>query len=234
MRRVLTLGYTSPRSYIASMQITDWYHRTRERIHTAKALDVFEEEILSLPLFYVLISLAGSIASLGIIAGNMPVVIGAMIITPLTSPFVGIPLGLVTGRFSIFLKCLVRAFSGTFLFFAVSFCMGVFFASFREDITVVRVESVNTVTFLIAILAGLVAALAIASERVYNRLSGAAIALSLGPPLALAAVDLASQKMAFFWNAITIFGINALGLVVMGLFVFAAFGFKKREEKESP
>ncbi len=212
----------------------EFISRFREHYRQEKAIEEFEGEILRLTTFLLLVLLAGCIASLGLLRGNQAVVIGAMIITPLVSPFVGISLGITTRHRALFWKALLRAFFGTTIFFAIAFLMGTIFPHSGDNglLHFLSYSTVGWPEIIIALAAGAVAALALASEKIYNRFSGAAIALSLAPPLAVSAIGLAEDKIEVFWNAFTLFGINVGGIIGMSFLVFLLFGFRKKEKAE--
>jgi uncharacterized membrane protein len=56
--------------------------------------------------YYALISAATVIASLGLIQNSGPVVIGAMLVSPLMTPIFGMALGIIRGNTPLFIKAL--------------------------------------------------------------------------------------------------------------------------------
>lgn len=211
------------------MRLLDFFSSLQEKIHTQKALEEFEEDMLHFPSFLFLTVLAALIVSFGILRENQPVIIGGMIITPLVNPFIGIPLGIVTKRPILFWKSVLYAFSGTFLFFLCSLLIGISFHIEESQIWLLKTTTLEYTDIAIAVLSGMVAALAISSPKVQNRLSGAAIALALAPPLAVSAINYAGGNAQFFETALFLFLINALGLIIIGWIIFLIFGFHKKE-----
>jgi len=61
------------------------------------AVRVITDEAVPRPSFYVLVLLSTALASYGLLANSIAVVIGAMLIAPLMGPIYGIALGLVRG-----------------------------------------------------------------------------------------------------------------------------------------
>lgn len=204
--------------------------KIRDKNRQQKALEEFKDEMLTTFGFVSLILLAGGIATMGLIRGQVALIIGAMVITPLVTPFVGISLGIVTRRWDIFKKSLRQAILGSFLFFGIAHALTTLIQKYDSD-TLINVTNINIglPEIIVAICAGLVAALAFASEKIQSRISGAAIALSLAPPLAVSSIDLALGRMDTFSEGLILFGINVAGLVVMSLLVFMLFGFRTGE-----
>ena len=193
----------------------------------------FQEEMLSVPTFLLLIFLAGCIASVGLLRDNQAVIIGAMLITPLVSPFIGIPLSAFTRKPKLFWASLIRIITGVSVFWGVSFLIGKIFspAAIANHFEFIKILPVELPEILIALFGGLVAGIALSSEKVQNLISGAAIALALAPPLAISGLGLAFGQVEIFKSALTLFSVNALGLIFMGGVIFWIFGFRKPESE---
>lgn len=203
----------------------------KEKFQMQRALKDFEEDMLHFPSFLLLTFLACLVACFGILRENDPVIIGAMIMTPLVSPFVGIPLAIVMKQKILLLKSVLYVITGCLLFFGTAYLCGkLFFDGRIQEIWLLKTNIIEVSDYAIALVAGVVAALAISSERIHSVISGAAIALALAPPLAISAINLSIGNINFFKTGLHLFGINALGLIVMGFFVFLVFGFRKKEE----
>lgn len=203
----------------------------RDKRRQEIAIRDFQEEMLSVPTFLLLILLAGCIASVGLLRDNQAILIGAMLITPLVSPFVGIPLSAFTRNPKLFFASLIRIVAGVSVFWGISFLIGKIFlpASLSNNFEFIKVLPVELPEILIAIFGGLVAGIALSSEKVQNLISGAAIALALAPPLAISGLGFAFGETEIFKSAFILFAVNAAGLILMGGVIFWIFGFRKPE-----
>lgn len=207
-------------------------HKIFSRNKIDKAIFEFEEGMLHVTAFVLLIFLAGIIASLGILRGNQAVVIGAMIITPLVDPFVGLALAIVMKFKRLFWRSLCQSVLGILLLFFVSALMAFIFPALKvHDLIIIQSLQIGLPEVVIAIASGFVAAFAMAFEKMSNKMAGAAITLALAPPLAIAGIDFAQGRSSVFYNAISLFVLNALGIILISLFVFWLFGFRREEEK---
>ena len=197
------------------------------------AISEFRDEMLEWEAFYGILLLSGAIASFGLLKGNEAVVIGAMIITPLVLPLVGISLGIVARDFSLFWSSLFRVFLGVAILFGIAVLVGHFSGNEnpRTASFFLRAAPIDIFDVAIAISAGAVAAISLASARQYSRFSGAAIALSLAPPISVAGIDFAAGKSEIFWNSTALFAVNAAGILGMSFFIFLLFGFRKKSEE---
>ena len=201
------------------------------------ALEDFNKEMFGFPMFFLLIILSGCIASLGLLRNNEAVLIGAMLITPLVNPFMGIPLGIVTRSWKVFIGSILRSIGGVIMFWLISYGISDLLINYSSEIIKYNLWDsslfvVELPEILIAIFAGLIAAISIASEKVHSLIAGAAIALAMAPPLAASGIGFAIGRKDIFMNALELFAVNALGLIFMGLLVFLVFGFRKKETEE--
>ena len=209
---------------ITPKAIQNWQKKWRRSV----AIRKFEENTLGNVSFYTLIFAGGVIGSAGLIQGNEAVVIGAMLITPLVTPLSGIALGLTMQNTQTLSWAVVRSFLGISLLFVLSYIIGEYFWDGVTNQSLdARSNDRNILDVFIAIAAGIVAALALASEKIHSHLSGAAIALSLAPPLSVAALWLAKGNFNAFYNASTLFLLNVGGIISMGIVIFIIFGFRR-------
>ncbi|MFE0156803.1 DUF389 domain-containing protein [Nonomuraea sp. NPDC059007] len=175
--------------------------------------------------FWTMLVLSSVIAAAGVISDSTATVIGAMIIAPLSTPIMGLALGLVkrsrTGAawFVLGGVCAVvsigllasLAMPGTFELLANSQIAGR--------------TSPGIADLVAAIATGLAGAVALARRDVAAVLPGVAIAISLVPPLVVVGVCLGRGAPWLALGALVLFLSNMLSLVMAGTFVFAALGY---------
>ena len=151
------------------------------------------------------------IASVGLNTSSTAVVIGAMLISPLMGPILGI--GLALGINSIdFLKKALNNFAvmvilsllTSFLFFSIPI-----FQNETEELIARTFPDVRDV--IIALSGGLSLIIAISQKnKLFNAIAGVAIATALMPPLCTAGYGLATGKWSFFLGALFLFSINTI------------------------
>ena len=151
------------------------------------------------------------IASVGLNTSSTAVVIGAMLISPLMGPILGI--GLALGINSIdFLKKALNNFAvmvilsllTSFLFFSIPI-----FQNETEELIARTFPDVRDV--IIALSGGLSLIIAISQKnKLFNAIAGVAIATALMPPLCTAGYGLATGKWNFFLGALFLFSINTI------------------------
>ncbi|MDZ7613698.1 MAG: DUF389 domain-containing protein [Flavobacteriaceae bacterium] len=162
------------------------------------------------------------IASIGLNVSSTAVVIGAMLISPLLGPILGIGYSLAINDMETLKKSLTN--------FAIMIALGlitsfVFFSFpiFRDATPELLARTKPDVRdVLIAFIGGLALIIAISRPTPqFNTVAGVAIATALMPPLCTAGFGLATGKMNYFGGAMFLFTINSIFIA------FATFTISK-------
>ncbi len=148
------------------------------------------------------------IASIGLNVNSAAVIIGAMLISPLMGPIMGIGYGvaindvdLIKKSFkSISFAVMISLFSATLYFLITPL------SEARSELLARTTPTIWDV--LIALFGGLAGILATTRKEKSNVVPGVAIATALMPPLCTAGYGLASGHLAFFFGAFYLFFIN--------------------------
>ncbi len=157
------------------------------------------------------------IASVGLNVNSTAVVIGAMLISPLMGPILGIGLSLGTNDIALFKDAwrnLVIALVISVLTSALYFWLTPLHEAQSELLARTRPTIFDV---LIATFGGLIGVIVSTREGYSNAIPGVAIATALMPPLCTAGYGLASANWEYFFGAIYLFLIN-------GIFIALATG----------
>lgn len=155
------------------------------------------------------------IASLGLNVNSTAVIIGAMLISPLMGPIVGMGLAIGINDFEL-LKNALRNF---LLMITVSIVTSTLYF-WISPISIASSELLarttpSTYDVLIALFGGLAGIVAqTRKERTYVVVAGVAIATALMPPLCTAGYGLATGQMNYFFGAFYLFIINTLFIAI--------------------
>lgn len=175
--------------------------------------------------FWTMLVLSSVIAAAGVMSDSTATVIGAMIIGPLSTPIMGMALGLVkrsstgAGWFVLGGVCTVMA---------IGLLASLALPSSYELLSNSQISgrtSPGLADLLAAVATGLAGAVALARRDVAAVLPGVAISISLVPPLVVVGVCLGSGAPILALGALVLFLSNMLSLVFAGIFVFAALGY---------
>jgi uncharacterized hydrophobic protein (TIGR00271 family) len=176
------------------------------------------------------------VASLGLNVNSTAVIIGAMLISPLMGPIMGLGLGLAIKDISLFRRAALNYSVATLVALATSTVF--FLVSPINDAhsEILARTSPNIYDVLIALFGGLAGTLATASRNKGNVIPGVAIATALMPPLCTAGYGLATGQFFFFFGAFYLFIINTVFIALATLMMCRFLKFEVRNfliEKES-
>lgn len=155
------------------------------------------------------------IASVGLNINSIPVIIGAMLISPLMGPIFGIGYGLGTND----TKFIRRAIKNFLIMVTISIlASGLYFLISPlklENPTELLARTKPTIyDVFIALFGGFAGIVEICRKRKGLVISGVAIATALMPPLCTAGFGLASGRFNYFIGALYLFFINSLFITI--------------------
>jgi len=181
--------------------------------------------------FYFLVILSTLIVALGLLADNVILVIGGMLVTPLLSPLLAIALGIVINDHKVIMRS-VRIFLVSFIFaFLVAFILGLFSYSKVGDVSLIKIMQPSLFTFFVAVVAGLAASYAWVKPNLNATLPGIAITVTLIPPLTAIGLAVADRDWPVFGSVLKVFLLNIFGIIVASLVVFSLMDFYKAKKK---
>ena len=169
------------------------------------------------------------IASLGLNVNSTAVIIGAMLISPLMGPIIG--MGLAVGIND--LDLLRRSFKNYAVATAVSVVTATvyfLFTPFREVQSELLARTSPTLyDVMIAFFGGAAGIVALCSKGKGNVIPGVAIATALMPPLCTAGFGLATGRILFFLGAFYLFFINTVFIALATVLGVRLMKFRQRE-----
>ncbi|HBQ64734.1 MAG TPA: TIGR00341 family protein [Clostridiales bacterium] len=177
--------------------------------------------------YYVMVALSCIIATFGLLLNSTAVIIGAMLISPLMTPIIGISLGASEGSnnlFRISMKSLVLgALMAVFLSVFLSLLMP------ERLITAEILSRTKTTLFdlIIAMASGAAGTYTICCKPSSTILPGVAISTALMPPLCIIGIGFAFNDFTLSWGAFLLFLANTIAIGFSSIFIFNIFGFKK-------
>lgn len=173
------------------------------------------------------------IASIGLNVNSTAVIIGAMLISPIMGPIMGIGLGTATNDFE-----LMRAgFKNLLVAAGISIITSgiYFYITPLHEVNSELLARTNPSLWdvLIAFFGGLAGIVAGTRKQFSNVIPGVAIATALMPPLCTAGFGIATGNWFFFFGALYLFFINSLFICLATFLIVKNLRFKKHEF-ESP
>ena len=185
--------------------------------------------------FYVMMTLAAAIASLGLLLNSPAVIIGAMLMAPLMSALLGLGLGVVQGDVWLLRLALRTTLLGVLTALLVSAVTAYVVPGDRVTAEMLGRSSPTLVDLAVALISGGAAAYAVARKDVASALPGVAIAVALVPPLATVGLAAAAGEPQVAIGAGLLFLTNLVAIVAAAAIVFLWMGFHPdaREERRA-
>lgn len=183
--------------------------------------------------YYFLVVLSTLIVALGLLADNVILVIGGMLVTPLLSPILAIALGVVINEGKVITRSLKIFFISVLFAFVVSFVAGVLSGANvnLEGSKLVASMEPGLLTLLIAVVAGLAASYTWAKPDLNETLPGIAVTVTLIPPLTAIGLAVAGQDWAIFRDVLNVFLLNVLGIISASIVIISLMDFYKARRK---
>jgi uncharacterized hydrophobic protein (TIGR00271 family) len=201
----------------------------KDRFNLEKERSEFEEIINSIKKgiyfrgtnLWVLI-FAVFIASLGLNMNSTAVIIGAMLISPLMGPIMGIGLGAGINDFRLMKISLTNYLVAVFISLIASL-LYFLITPLNEAHSELLARTTPTVfDVFIALFGGLAGIIAVSSKEKGNVIPGVAIATALIPPLCTAGYGLAVGNFYFFFGALYLFFINSV-FICLATYIMVRF-----------
>ena len=170
------------------------------------------------------------IASVGLNVNSAAVIIGAMLISPLMGPIIGIGLGMGTNDTSLIKEGLKNLMIMVIISILASFLF--FLISPLELANPTELEARTNPTIydvLIALFGGFAGIFELSRKEKGTAISGVAIATALMPPLCTAGYGLAHWNMPFFLGALFLFCINGVFIILATYFSTKYMHYKEAE-----
>jgi uncharacterized hydrophobic protein (TIGR00271 family) len=169
------------------------------------------------------------IASLGLNTNSIPVIIGAMLISPLMGPIIGMGLGIAIQDFDLLkraLRNILMAVVGSLIASAIYFLISPLYDGSSQ---LLARTSPSIYDVFIALFGGAAGILSIVCKNKGQVMPGVAIATSLMPPLCTAGYGLATLQMNFFFGALYLFITNLVFILVSSWIVIKIIGYKSKD-----
>lgn len=179
-----------------------------------------------------LLVIAVFVASLGLNTNNTAVIIGAMLISPLMGPIIGMGLGVGIYDFSLFKKSFHNYLIATLFSIATATLYFLVTPINQVQSELLARTSPTTYDVCIALFGGLAGIIAVCSrsQRNGNVIPGVAIATALMPPLCTVGYGLAMSNWSFAVGAIYLYLINTV-FIAFSTSVCVAFILKFKKKK---
>lgn len=179
------------------------------------------------------------VASLGLNVNSTAVIIGAMLISPLMGPIMGMGTGIAVHDITLLRLSLRNYAFATVVSLLTSTSYFLFSPINEAHSEILARTSPNIYDVLIALFGGLAGILALSSKNKGNVIPGVAIATALMPPLCTAGYGLATFQFKYFFGSFYLYIINTVFIALASFITLRALkypiihGVNKKAEKRA-
>ncbi len=201
-----------------------WRAHVIARLDHVQVLERVQEEAAWTPRYLFMILMSAGIAVLGLLLSSPAVVIGAMLISPLMGPIIGLGFALATVDSRQIRRAALTLAAGSVL--AVIFCAAIVLVSPLQNVT--PEIAARTRPNLFDLLVALFSALAGSYATIHGRagtIVGVAIATALMPPLATVGFGLATLNGTVLGGALLLFVTNLVTIALSAAVMARLYGF---------
>jgi len=205
-----------------------WRQATAAEIDQAAVLTRVQSDSGWSNRYAFMILMSAGIAILGLLLSSPAVIIGAMLISPLMAPIIGLGFALAVFDWAEVRRSLLALAMGSLL--AVAFAALVVAASPLYDVTseILARTRPNLFDLLVAVFSALAGTYATIRGR-GETIVGVAIATALMPPLAVVGFGLATSNLAIFGGSLALFFTNFIAIALSATFVARFYGFDSNQ-----
>lgn len=191
-------------------RLSTYFDLSHDLLPQADAETVIREGVSFRGTNIIILIIAIFIASLGLNTNSTAVIIGAMLISPLMGPIIGIGLAVGIHDFDL-MKRSFRNLMVAALFSIATSCVYFLISPVNEGHSELLARTSPTIyDVFIGFFGGAAGILAIGSRVKGNVIPGVAIATALMPPLCTVGYGLATFQMTYFFGALFLFFINSV------------------------
>ena len=206
-------------------RLITWWHR--HAVLTVDHVDVISkvhEEAVWSPRYLFMILMSAGIALLGLLLSSPAVVIGAMLISPLMGPIIGVGFALALFDFAELKRSATALALGALI--AVLFTALIVALSPIQTVTseIAARTRPNLFDLLVALFSALAGSYAMIRGK-SGTIVGVAIATALMPPLAVVGFGLATWNGAVFGGALLLFVTNLITIALSATVMARIYGF---------
>lgn len=208
------------------------FHRvSRIRRQTEKRLEEYTGTHAN---FFIFITLAAAIATIGLILDNTSIVIGAMVVAPLVTPVFGFSLSLIILRVKDTLTSLLMLLAGSALAITIATLLThfiIFIDGNNISLTseIIARTDANLLYLLVACFSGIAGAYAYVKPEILASIAGIAISVAVIPPLAVAGIGIGLGEWSLVASSLLLYIINLAGISFGSIITFLSFGFGSEE-----
>ncbi|MBI1278791.1 MAG: DUF389 domain-containing protein [Anaerolineaceae bacterium] len=176
--------------------------------------------------YLVLIAISALIASLGLLANSVAVIIGAMLVAPFMQPCIAFAVGMATNQIALVRRALLTLLVGIPLALGIAALTGLLVRGQPFTSEMIARGNPTLLDVMVAFASGVMGAYATARKDIPSALAGVAIAAALMPPLCTFGIGLTAGNVSLGLHAGLLFLTNIVCIGVIAWLVFYLVGLR--------
>ncbi|MEW6528968.1 MAG: TIGR00341 family protein [Candidatus Micrarchaeota archaeon] len=178
--------------------------------------------------FFIMLSIATVIATLGLLTNSVAVIIGAMLVSPLLMAVLAISLGAMKGDILLFWDGMQGMAKGAGLSLLIAIIITLLVPNQNITAEILARIRPTPLDLLVALASGLAGAYAICRKNISAVLPGIAIAVAVLPPLSVVGIGVATRRLDVAVGGGLMFAANVIAIDFAASFIFWLMGFGPR------
>ena len=180
--------------------------------------------------YYFLVSLGAVVATFGLLSNSTAVIIGAMLISPIMSPIIGMSFSITTGDSRLFSQSIKAIIFGALLALIISVFVTLLLPSSALTSEMLARSKPTTIDLIVALASGAAAAYTMCHNKGLTVLPGVAIATALMPPLCVVGSGLALSNYSVAFGGTLLFLANLIAINLSAAVIFEIVGFTTKDD----
>ena len=178
-----------------------------------------------------LVALSAIVATIALVEGNIAILIGAMVITPLIGPNLGLAYATAVADYKMIKTSLITGTAGAALTFLTALVTGLLLGSQAEKHLASTLIDYGFESIIVAVCAGIAAAILLLQGTI-SSLIGVMVAVAFLPPIAMTGLALATGHYLNSLDAAMLFAINLAAFNLAAKAVLFIAGIRPRRDEE--
>lgn len=185
------------------------------------------------PYFYIMIALSCVVATYGLLSDSTAVIIGAMLISPLMMPIIGVSLGASQGNRSLVVTAIKSLLIGAAAAIVLSMVLSLLIPERVITSEILARTKPTLLDLIIALASGAAGTYAMCRRPDSAVLPGVAISTAIMPPICIIGIGVAFGRLDVAWGAFLLFSANIIAIIFASIVIFNLYGFKNRQGSQS-
>lgn len=186
-----------------------------------------EANALPSKMYFLMNALSAIIASYGLVANSVAVVIGAMLVAMMLGPITGVALAIIDYRMPLLRKSLLTLAAGAGLVIFIGFIVGLVHHGQPLTNEILSRTQPTSMDLMIALAGGTAGAYAMISPHLSVAVVGVAVATALVPPLAASGILFANGELSLGFAAFLLAVTNIIAIQFTNAMVLWFTGFRR-------